>query len=104
MIEITVNGEPQTTPEGQTIQGLIRQLELDPARVAVELEHSWKSFSLWVEDRKQPLPHGRGSDRRVATPVRAATVRERLCFLREAADGARLVFVNIENGVELRDL
>ena len=38
MIEITVNGEPQTTPEGQTIQGLIRQLELDPARVAVELE------------------------------------------------------------------
>ena len=68
MIEITVNGESQTAPEGQTILGLIRQLELDPARLAVELErrivkqplwpetvctpaHNWKSFSSWVVDR-----------------------------------------------------
>ena len=40
MIEITVNGEPQTAPPGQTILGLIRQLELDPARVAVELREA----------------------------------------------------------------
>jgi thiamine biosynthesis protein ThiS len=38
MIDIVVNGEPQTTPEGQTVLGLLRQLELDPARVAVELD------------------------------------------------------------------
>jgi thiamine biosynthesis protein ThiS len=38
MIEITVNGEPQTAPQGQTILGLLRQLDLDPARVAVELD------------------------------------------------------------------
>jgi len=38
MIEITVNGEPQTAPKGQTILGLLQQLELDPARVAVELD------------------------------------------------------------------
>ena len=38
MIEIRVNGEPQNAPEGQTILGLLGQLELDPARVAVELD------------------------------------------------------------------
>jgi sulfur carrier protein len=38
MIEIVVNGETKTAAEGQTILGLLRQLELDPARVAVELD------------------------------------------------------------------
>lgn len=38
MIAITVNGEPKSAPDGQTILGLLRQLELDPARVAVELD------------------------------------------------------------------
>ena len=38
MIEIRVNGEPQNALEGQTILGLLKQLELDPARVAVELD------------------------------------------------------------------
>ena len=38
MIEITVNGEPQTAPQGQTILGLLQQLELEPSRVAVELD------------------------------------------------------------------
>jgi thiamine biosynthesis protein ThiS len=37
-IQIMVNGEPQSTPQGQTILGLLRQLDLDPARVAVELD------------------------------------------------------------------
>ncbi|MGD0868833.1 MAG: sulfur carrier protein ThiS [Bryobacteraceae bacterium] len=37
-IHIVVNGEPQSTPQGQTILGLLRQLDLDPARVAVELD------------------------------------------------------------------
>ena len=49
MIEITVNGEPQTAPDGQTILGLIRQLELDPARVAVELERRIVKQPYWPE-------------------------------------------------------
>ena len=49
MIEITVNGESQTAPEGQTILGLIRQLELDPARVAVELDRRIVKQPSWAE-------------------------------------------------------
>ena len=49
MIEITVNGEPQTAPEGQTILGLLQQLELDPARVAVELERRIVKQPYWPE-------------------------------------------------------
>ena len=37
-IHVVVNGEPQSAPQGQTILGLLRQLDLDPARVAVELD------------------------------------------------------------------
>jgi sulfur carrier protein len=49
MIEITVNGEPHTAPEGQTILGLLQQLELDPARVAVELERRIVKQPYWPE-------------------------------------------------------
>jgi sulfur carrier protein len=37
-IPIIVNGESRTAPEGQTILGLLRDLRLDPERVAVELD------------------------------------------------------------------
>jgi thiamine biosynthesis protein ThiS len=37
-IQIKVNGQERTAPEGQTISGLLRDLRLDPARVAVELD------------------------------------------------------------------
>jgi thiamine biosynthesis protein ThiS len=37
-IRITVNGESRTSPEGETVTGLLRQLNLDRARVAVELD------------------------------------------------------------------
>ena len=49
MIEITVNGEPQTAPQGQTILGLLRQLDLDPARVAVELDRRIVKQPYWPE-------------------------------------------------------
>ena len=49
MIEITVNGEPQTAPQGQTILGLLQQLELDPARVAVELDRRIVKQPYWLE-------------------------------------------------------
>jgi sulfur carrier protein len=54
MIDVTVNGEPQTAPEGQTILGLLRQLELDPARVAVELDRHIVKQPLWAETRIRP--------------------------------------------------
>ena len=49
MMEITGNGEAQTTAQGQTILGLIRQLELDPARVAVELDRRIVKQPSWPE-------------------------------------------------------
>lgn len=36
-IEITVNGEPTFVPEGQNIEALLKQLGVQPDRVAVEL-------------------------------------------------------------------
>jgi len=54
MIEITVNGEPQTAPNGQTILGLLQQLELDPARVAVELNRRIVKQPAWQETLLQP--------------------------------------------------
>jgi thiamine biosynthesis protein ThiS len=37
-VPIVVNGEDRTVSEGQTILGLLRELQIDPARVAVELD------------------------------------------------------------------
>jgi thiamine biosynthesis protein ThiS len=49
MIDITVNGEPRSAPDGQTVLGLLRQLELDPARVAVELDRHIVQQTRWTE-------------------------------------------------------
>ena len=54
MIAITVNGEPQTAPQGQTILGLLHQLELDPARVAVELDRRIVKQPNWPETVLRP--------------------------------------------------
>jgi len=39
-IQIVVNGQVRTAPEGQTLLQLLLWLEIDPARVAVELNRS----------------------------------------------------------------
>ena len=39
-IEIVVNGEPARVPEGLDVARLLEFLEIDPARVAVELNRS----------------------------------------------------------------
>ena len=39
-IEIVVNGHSQSAPEGLSLNGLLVFLKVDPARVAVELNHS----------------------------------------------------------------
>ena len=48
-IPITVNGEPRAIPSGQSILGLLRQLELDPARVAVELDRRIVKQPRWAD-------------------------------------------------------
>ncbi|HVX66838.1 MAG TPA: sulfur carrier protein ThiS [Bryobacteraceae bacterium] len=37
-MQIVINGQPHEAPEGQTLRALLESLELDPARVAVELD------------------------------------------------------------------
>jgi thiamine biosynthesis protein ThiS len=48
-IDIVVNGQPQSAPEGQTLLGLLDQLQLDPARVAVELDRRIIKQPHWAE-------------------------------------------------------
>ena len=53
-IEITVNGEPRTFQAGQTILDLLRHLQLDPARVAVELDSRIVKQPRWAETVLEP--------------------------------------------------
>ena len=53
-IAITINGEPSTTSEGQTLLGLLRQLQVDPARVAIELDRRIVKQPLWPETTVAP--------------------------------------------------
>ena len=48
-MEIVVNGEPRTAEEGQTILGLLQDLGLDPARVAVEYDRRIVKQVQWSE-------------------------------------------------------
>ncbi|HWC99775.1 MAG TPA: sulfur carrier protein ThiS [Candidatus Sulfopaludibacter sp.] len=48
-IEIVINGEQRSTSEGQTVLGLLQQLQLDPARVAVELDRRILKQPKWPE-------------------------------------------------------
>jgi len=54
MIQIVVNGESRTVPEGQTVLGLLRELKLEPARVAVELNRSIVKQPSWGETALPP--------------------------------------------------
>ena len=53
MIAIVLNGDPRTIPEGQTILGLLEQLRIDPARVAVELDRRIVKQPLWRDTALQ---------------------------------------------------
>jgi sulfur carrier protein len=46
-IEIVLNGEARAVPEGTTVLGLLALLELDPARVAVELDREIIRKPMW---------------------------------------------------------
>jgi thiamine biosynthesis protein ThiS len=51
-IQVVVNGKPRDVPEGANITALLRILEIDPSRVAVELNREivrkpeWESTEL----------------------------------------------------------
>jgi len=47
-ISISVNGEQRLTEEGQTILELLGQLQIDPARVAVELDRRIVKQPRWA--------------------------------------------------------
>ena len=53
MIAIVVNGDPRTVPDGETILGLLEQLRIDPARVAVELDRRIVKQPLWRDTALQ---------------------------------------------------
>jgi thiamine biosynthesis protein ThiS len=53
-ISITVNGEPRSTEQGETILGLLRALQLEPERVAVELDRRIVKQPRWAETELQP--------------------------------------------------
>jgi thiamine biosynthesis protein ThiS len=53
-IEIVVNGQPRRTPAGQSLAELLARLEVDPARVAIELNRSIIRRERW--DRTQIGP------------------------------------------------
>jgi thiamine biosynthesis protein ThiS len=48
-ISISVNGEQRLTAEGQTILELLRQLNIEPARVAIELDRRIVKQPRWGE-------------------------------------------------------
>jgi thiamine biosynthesis protein ThiS len=54
MIEIVVNGDPRRLPEGLTLLGLLRELELEPARVAIELDRRIVKQGEWAGTVLQP--------------------------------------------------
>lgn len=52
--QITVNGEARTLHPGQTVATLLRAMELDPQRVAVELDRRIVKQTEW--DRTELSP------------------------------------------------
>jgi sulfur carrier protein len=45
--EILVNGAPRQVPGGLTVLGLLRDLRLEPSRVAVEMDHRIVKRAEW---------------------------------------------------------
>ncbi|HXG33056.1 MAG TPA: sulfur carrier protein ThiS [Bryobacteraceae bacterium] len=53
-IEIVVNGERRSVPEGQTVLEFLRSLNVDPARVAVEMDLEILKRDRWAQTRLRP--------------------------------------------------
>jgi sulfur carrier protein len=48
-LHIQLNGETRELPDGLTLEALVSQLSLQPARVAIELNHSVARRKDWAE-------------------------------------------------------
>jgi thiamine biosynthesis protein ThiS len=48
-IEIVVNGEPRAVPANQRLPDLLRFLDVDPSRVALELNRGIVRKSAWAD-------------------------------------------------------
>ena len=53
-MNIVVNGEPRTVPEGCTLTGLLELLGIDSSRVAIELDREIVKAHLWPETVLRP--------------------------------------------------
>lgn len=53
-MQITVNGESRSAPEGQTLLGLLESLGLDPGRVAMEMDLNIVKRERWAETALRP--------------------------------------------------
>lgn len=53
-MDILINGEPRTVTEGQTVLGLLHELQLDPSRVAVELDRRIVKQASWPDTTLAP--------------------------------------------------
>ncbi len=53
-IGIVLNGEPRVITQGHTISDLLQELQIDPARVAVELDRHIVKQPRWSETVLQP--------------------------------------------------
>ena len=54
MHEIVVNGAGRQVPAGQTLLGLLRDLELEPSRVAVEMNRRIVKRTEWETIELEP--------------------------------------------------
>ena len=54
MIEIVVNGDVRSVPHGLNLLDLLRQLDLDPARVAIEMDRRIVKKPHWPETLLAP--------------------------------------------------
>ena len=54
LIHIVVNGQTRQAPEGKTLLDLLGWLEVDPSRVAVELNRSIVRRDEWAKTRVDP--------------------------------------------------
>jgi thiamine biosynthesis protein ThiS len=53
-IEIVVNGQPRRTPAGQSLTELLARLDVDPERVAIELNRSIIRRERWNQTEIGP--------------------------------------------------
>lgn len=54
LIDIVINGETRSVPEGSSVTDLLRALEIDPERVAIEMDREILKRERWPETELRP--------------------------------------------------